>query len=203
MDVSVWSLLALEDNTNLYIAIATGIVTASSAFFGYLKVRDELRFKAYHEEIEFNTRRIHELQEQNNFQQGEIGKLREQNVHLQDKIALKLDWAKYNAHVTTDYTGKIMAWDKDAEELLGWTADEAIGQHCNIIIPDFFRKRHDDKFKEYVESGTKHERTVVNHSSAKRKSGLEIPVSITLLPWMEGGNGDEPRITALIRYETH
>lgn len=52
------------------------------------------------------------------------------------QLELLLESATGYAIFTVDNGGLITSWSKGAEELLGWTAVEAIGRHCSILIAD-------------------------------------------------------------------
>jgi PAS domain S-box-containing protein len=46
------------------------------------------------------------------------------------------------ATLTVDTTGQIRTWSREAEELLGYSRSEAVGQSVEIIIPPHLRDRH-------------------------------------------------------------
>ena len=54
------------------------------------------------------------------------------------------------ATLTVDTSGRICAWSRDAEELLGYSEAEAIGQSIELIIPPQLRGRHDAGFGRFV-----------------------------------------------------
>ncbi|MDD5472431.1 MAG: PAS domain S-box protein, partial [Sideroxydans sp.] len=77
---------------------------------------------------------------------------------------------------TTD--GIITSWNKGAERMYGYTADEVIGQSVTIFAPP---SRHAEirEFLERINNGE----TVANHESERlRKDGTPIYVSLTLSP---------------------
>ena len=47
-----------------------------------------------------------------------------------------------HATIRTDETGRITSWDSGAEKLFGHTADSAIGQPVDLIIPEPLRAAH-------------------------------------------------------------
>jgi PAS domain S-box-containing protein len=57
------------------------------------------------------------------------------------------------ATLTVDTTGQICTWSREAEELLGYSASEAVGQSVEIIIPHHLRHRHGAGFTRFVQTG--------------------------------------------------
>lgn len=74
--------------------------------------------------------------------------------------------------------GTIFSWNKGAEEIYGYSADEIIGKHISILMsPEEWKKT--SKLMERIAEGE-----TVKHFEAKRikKDGSEIYVSLTLSP---------------------
>jgi PAS domain S-box-containing protein len=57
------------------------------------------------------------------------------------------------AVVYSDLQGIIRLWNKGAEHVFGFTAEEAVGQSVDIIIPEKLRKAHWAGFNKAVEHG--------------------------------------------------
>jgi PAS domain S-box-containing protein len=49
-----------------------------------------------------------------------------------------------DAIVSKDLNGVIQSWNRAAERMFGWTAEEAVGRHISVIIPDDRREEEDD-----------------------------------------------------------
>ncbi len=58
-----------------------------------------------------------------------------------------------DAVVASDRAGTIVLWNPGAERIFGFTAEEAVGQSLDIIIPEPFRARHWDGYHQTVASG--------------------------------------------------
>lgn len=58
-----------------------------------------------------------------------------------------------DAVVASDAEGAIVLWNAGAERIFGFTEAEALGQSLDIIIPEPFRQRHWDGYRETVASG--------------------------------------------------
>src|ERR1043166_8759591 len=81
-----------------------------------------------------------------------------------------------DAIASKDLNGIITSWNKSAERLFGWTAEEMIGESVLLIIPP---ELHDDepKILRKIKAGERieHFQTVRVH-----KSGRRIDVSLTV-----------------------
>ncbi len=58
-----------------------------------------------------------------------------------------------DALVASDRDGLIVFWNPGAERIFGFSAEEAVGQSLDIIIPEPFRARHWDGYHQTVASG--------------------------------------------------
>jgi PAS domain S-box-containing protein len=89
-----------------------------------------------------------------------------------------------DAIISKDLDGTITSWNRAAEQMFGYTADEAIGQSISLIIPD---DRRDEE--EYVVGrirtglGIEHYETV-----RRRRDGSLVDVSLTVSPIRVGGS---------------
>lgn len=86
--------------------------------------------------------------------------------------------ASEDAIISADLNGKIMTWNRGAEKLYAYKAEEVIGQSVSVIYPDD-QKEELDKIIKRVISGE----YVQNFDSArKHKDGHLIPVSVVISP---------------------
>ena len=90
--------------------------------------------------------------------------------------------------------GIITSWNKSAERIYGYSADEIIGQHVTALAPPS-RRAEINEFLEKVRKGG----TVVNYESARlRKDGALIQVALTLSPIMDA-SGNITGISTIAR----
>ena len=86
------------------------------------------------------------------------------------------------ATLIVDTTGQICAWSREAEELLGYSALEAVGQSIQIIIPHHLRHRHSEGFARFVQTGISTLPEIVT-TIALHKTGelMKLPISVKAL----------------------
>ena len=83
-----------------------------------------------------------------------------------------------DAIITQELDGTITAWNKAAERLFGFAADEAVGKHIRLIVP---QTRRDEMytFLERIGRGD----TVEHHETRRmHRDGHEVDVSLTISP---------------------
>jgi PAS domain S-box-containing protein len=86
--------------------------------------------------------------------------------------------SSHDAIVSKRLNGVITSWNKGAERLFGYTAEEAVGQNITLIIPP---ERRDEE-KTIVEQLTRGERIDHFETVRMRKDGSLLEVSLTISP---------------------
>ena len=75
--------------------------------------------------------------------------------------------------------GQICASSREAEELLGYSASEAVGQSVEMIIPHDLRQRHRAGFARFVQTGISTlpeiTTTIAVHKTGKH---MNLPISV-------------------------
>jgi PAS domain S-box-containing protein len=94
--------------------------------------------------------------------------------------------------LAVDATGTICMWSGQAEDLLGYSRAEAMGQSIEIIIPQHLRARHWSGFGRYVQTGTSMLPEVVT-SPAIHKTGKPLKLEISV----KAVYGDGQKIVAV------
>jgi PAS domain S-box-containing protein len=85
------------------------------------------------------------------------------------------------AIICGDPEGKIQLWNKGAEEIFGWSAEEAIGQSMDFIIPEKHREKHWSGYDRVMQTGeTKYGKQVLS-VPALTKSGARVSVEFTVV----------------------
>jgi PAS domain S-box-containing protein len=119
----------------------------------------------------------------------DIEDLKQSQENLQkaeEKTRLIID-STLDAVIAIDAKGMITSWNKQAEVVFGWTSREAIGQHmADMIIPVQERLAHDRGLRHFLASG---EGPVLRRRievTAVRRSGVEFPVELEIMPMRLG-----------------
>ncbi|HKG25981.1 MAG TPA: PAS domain S-box protein, partial [Thermomicrobiales bacterium] len=81
-------------------------------------------------------------------------------------------------------TGRIALWSPSAERLFGYTAEEAVGQPIEILVPESLKPRHRAGLAAYAETG--HGAIVDAEAPVEvptlRKDGQALTVELSLSP---------------------
>lgn len=86
--------------------------------------------------------------------------------------------SSFDAIVSKDLNGVINTWNKGAERLFGYSPDEAIGRHINMLIP----LDHQDEEPVIIERVRRGERVESYETIRQRKDGEQVAVSLTVSP---------------------
>src|SRR5215469_492964 len=87
-----------------------------------------------------------------------------------------------DAIISKSLDGIIRSWNRSAERMFGWTADEAVGQPITIIIPAELHEQEVEIIKQ-LRAG---ERIEHLETVRKKRSGEPIEVSLTISPVRDG-----------------
>lgn len=99
--------------------------------------------------------------------------LRESERRIQSVLDHALD-----AILTIDESGIIETFNPAAEGIFGYSADEAIGQSVNILMPEPHRSQHDDYMQAYMRTGEKHILGITREVVGRRKDGTVFPMEL-------------------------
>src|SRR2546430_14517709 len=90
----------------------------------------------------------------------------------------------HNAFVSLDPAGCIVYWNPRAENVFGYSRDEALGvELAELVIPERYRERHRDALRKFVEDYRGEPFTRRMHLSALRRDGAEFPIDIAIVAW--------------------
>lgn len=96
-------------------------------------------------------------------------------------LARRVVEATPDAVVVADGRGVIRLWNSGAERLFGYTAEEALGQTLDLIIPEKQRQRHWEGYDRVMESGeTRYGQGDLLAVPATRKDGTRVSLEFTI-----------------------
>jgi diguanylate cyclase (GGDEF)-like protein/PAS domain S-box-containing protein len=104
----------------------------------------------------------------------------EQDLRLMNSRYQSVVQSARDAIILVDPDGKIIDWNSAAETLLGYPADEVIGQPLLKIIPARAHATHQHAFRAFIDNSTVAQHRSRGQWPAKRKDGTEFPADITL-----------------------
>lgn len=83
-----------------------------------------------------------------------------------------------------DDEGVIRMWNAGCERIFGFSAEEAIGQSLDIIIPENLRARHWEGYQQTMRTGkTRYGAGDLLGVPALRKDGTRISVEFSIVPF--------------------
>jgi len=101
-----------------------------------------------------------------------------------------------DAIISIDGDGNVLLWNPRAEELLGWTSEELVGQSLDRIVPERFRDLHREGISRVAGGGETHVMGSTVELAALHRDGHELPVELSLGQWR---SQDGVRFSGIIR----
>lgn len=103
-----------------------------------------------------------------------------------------------DAIMFADREGIIRLWNSGAEKMFGFTAEEALGQSLDLIIPENLRGRHWDGYGRVMQSGTSRYSTDLLTAPALQKSDARISTEFSMV-MVKDEAGEMLGVAAIIR----
>lgn len=86
-----------------------------------------------------------------------------------------------DAILISDREGIIRYWNSGAEQMLGYSAAEAVGQSLDLFIPEKLRSRHWEGYYRVMESGVTKYQTGLLSSPGLRKDGSQVSLEFSMV----------------------
>ncbi|MDO9116692.1 MAG: PAS domain S-box protein [Nitrospira sp.] len=88
-----------------------------------------------------------------------------------------------DAIIVMDSSGRISGWNQKAEEIFGWTEQEAVGRDlAETIVPPSLREAHRMGLAKYLATGVGPVLNQMVEIIGARRDGSEFPVELTITP---------------------
>lgn len=91
-----------------------------------------------------------------------------------------------DAIVMSDEDGKIIAWNHGAEEMFGYSTEEALNQFVGLIIPPDLKQSHDHAMTRLREGASPRLMGQPLELRGLRRDGSEFPLELSLATWEVG-----------------
>lgn len=97
-----------------------------------------------------------------------------------EELAAQIVEGAADAVIFSDREGKILVWNRGAERIFGFAAEEALGRSMDLIIPERLRARHWEGWDRVMETGVTRYSTDTLAVPALRKDGSTISIEFTI-----------------------
>jgi len=130
-----------------------------------------------------------------------VALLEGRQLRQERRIAQLIAETTTDAFVCADAHSRITLWNRAAETMFGWPAEEALGQTLDLIIPRVHRKGHHAGVARLRARAPVKLVGQTVEVPALCKSGQEMPVELSLAMWPAEGdeNGGPAGFAAIIR----
>ena len=105
-----------------------------------------------------------------------------------DRLCKQIVENAQDAIIFADRDGIICLWNSGAQAMFGYSAEEALGQSLDLIIPERLRGRHWEGYRKVMSTGiTKYDKELLA-VPAIRKDGKRISLEFSIVPLRDEGN---------------
>ena len=100
--------------------------------------------------------------------------------------------------IFADRQGMVRLWNRAAETMFGYSADEALGQSLDLIVPERFRARHWEGYRHVMATGVTSYGQRLLAVPAMRKDGQRISIEFSIA-LLKDDRGEVTGAAAVIR----
>ena len=106
-----------------------------------------------------------------------------------EELCVQLVQGCNDAIIYSDRDGIIRLWNSGAEGMLGFSAEEAIGQSLDIFIPENQRARHWEGYFKVMSTGSTRYAKELLAAPAVRKDGTRLSTEFSMTIIRDAGGG--------------
>src|SRR5205085_5309218 len=101
-----------------------------------------------------------------------------------------------DAIVSADAEGRNISWNRAAERVFGYAADEILGRRLTSLMPEQYREQHERGMRRFLSSGEGRAIGQTVELEGLRRDGTTFPVELALSTWT---TGDGRFFTGIVR----
>ncbi len=128
-----------------------------------------------------------------------VERIEARKARLQSEIAAKVVSATSDAVLAVGRDGVITFWNIAAEQMFGHPAASAIGSTLDLILPLGLAQAHHRGFARAVGGGKTHLIGTTVELAARRASGEEFPIELSLARWNDNRDQNGGGFAAIVR----
>ncbi|MBE7413536.1 MAG: PAS domain S-box protein [Leptospiraceae bacterium] len=91
-----------------------------------------------------------------------------------------------DAIISIAKNNEVLSWNKGAVKMFGYSEEEIIGKEILVIIPERFRKFHNEGIQRFLKTKVPSSIGKTVEVAGLHKDGHEFPIELTLSTWNEG-----------------
>ncbi len=103
-------------------------------------------------------------------------------AHSEERFRTVVETAN-DAIISVDSRGNVVYWNKAAENIFGYAAQEVVGEPLSLIIPERFRGAHENALQEVVSTSNSLPPRGTVEVAGLRKDGEEFPAGLSIAAW--------------------
>ena len=89
-----------------------------------------------------------------------------------------------DAIIAADSRGNIISWNNGAQQIFGYTEEQALGKPLTILMPEVYREGHRTGMARHDATGESHVIGKTVELKGLRKNGSEFPLDLSLSSWV-------------------
>jgi len=120
------------------------------------------------------------------------------SVFTHEQLCQQIVNGSQEAIIFADREGTIRLWNAGATATFGYSAEEALGQNLDLIIPERQRKRHWDGYEKVMATGVTRYGTELLSVPAMRKDGTRISLEFSIV-LVRDETGQPTGVAAIMR----
>lgn len=120
-------------------------------------------------------------------------------VQDQEKLSHLIAQTTTDAFVAIDPDNRVIYWNRGAEQLFGWNAQEILGQSLDRIVPHIHRANHSKAVRRLSEGNEPRLLGKTTNVTALCRDGRSVDIELALTHWDDPATGQVAGYAAIMR----